>query len=147
METTEVSKNAIYARRWVDKPGNRERKRELNRRYYQKIKESGKLTKDNSERNRFRKHGITKELFQKIIQDQGNCCAICKAPGDWQTLVIDHDHQCCSKQFSCGKCIRGALCRKCNTALGLLGDTPESLQAAVDYVITTPAKDTYGYSL
>lgn len=134
--TTELSvgKSATYMREWISRPGNRERKREMNRAYYQRIKESGKASTDNSDRNRFRKHGTTKEDFIKLIESQGNCCALCKVPGDWQSMVVDHDHACCPKQFSCGKCIRGALCKKCNTALGLLGDSPESIQAAANYV-------------
>ena len=127
-------KHAIYMREWILKPGNRERKRKSNKKYYEKIKSSGELKIQNSERNRFRKHGTTKENFMNMVEAQGNGCALCKAPGTWETLVIDHDHQCCPKQFSCGNCIRGALCKKCNTALGLLGDTIESLQAAADYV-------------
>ena len=129
-----TTKAAIYMREWIERPGNRERKKQGNERYYLKTKESGKLAKDNSEKNRFRKHGTTKEKFMNMIETQGNGCALCKAPGTWETLVVDHDHQCCPKQFSCGNCIRGALCKKCNTALGLLGDTIESLQAAADYV-------------
>ena len=129
-----TSKAAIYMRDWVNRPGNRERKKAANRNYYLKLKASGKLTENNTERTRFRKHGTTKEDFTKMVEAQGNACALCKAPGTWENLVIDHDHECCPKQFSCGSCIRGALCKKCNTALGLLGDTIESLQAAADYV-------------
>jgi len=33
-------------------------------------------------------------------------------------LQIDHDHQCCGGGGSCGKCVRGALCNRHNTALG-----------------------------
>lgn len=28
--------------------------------------------------------------------------------------VVDHDHACCSGPHSCGRCIRGVLCHRCN---------------------------------
>lgn len=40
---------------------------------------------------------------------------------------IDHNHSCCPGQKTCGKCIRGILCFRCNTVLGLLENEPHLL--------------------
>ena len=50
----------------------------------------------------------------------------CYAPGCKEgkngigTLHIDHDHFCCPGRKSCGKCVRGALCKTHNVALGFI---------------------------
>jgi hypothetical protein len=49
-------------------------------------------------------------------------------------LSIDHDHACCPGRISCGKCIRGLLCNRCNRALGLLGDSIELLKKMIAYL-------------
>jgi hypothetical protein len=49
--------------------------------------------------------------------------------------AIDHDHGCCpARKRSCGKCVRGLLCVRCNVGLSYFGDNPESLAAAGAYV-------------
>lgn len=63
-------------------------------------------------------------------------CAVCKVAipagrGTWHT---DHDHSCCSGVKSCGKCVRGLLCRPCNSALGHFKDSPDVLRAAANYI-------------
>jgi len=68
---------------------------------------------------------------------QGDVCAICLKPETKHhslVLKIDHDHACCSGNQSCGKCVRGLLCSSCNRALGLFGDDPSVLQAAITYL-------------
>jgi hypothetical protein len=46
---------------------------------------------------------------------------------------VDHDHACCAKATSCGKCIRGLLCSACNTALGMLRDDPRRISGLALY--------------
>lgn len=60
-------------------------------------------------------------------------CQIC---GSKERLHVDHDHSCCSNSGeSCGKCVRGALCSNCNTAIGLLGDDVGLLSSAIIYLL------------
>ncbi len=68
-------------------------------------------------RHRARIYGITLETLGALLA--ADCAAsIFGAGGGCRGgLQIDHDHQCCDGYFSCGKCVRGALCHKHNTAL------------------------------
>lgn len=115
-----------YMREWRKR--NPEKKRAENKRTYLRVR-----SQTDVETRRFAKYHITKDDFILMIDRQGGCCAICKTPGDWQSLVVDHDHACCVRD-SCGKCVRGALCKKCNTALGWFGDSAELLISALRYV-------------
>lgn len=81
---------------------------------------------------RFHAHGITREEYDQRLEDQGGLCAICRIRTPDH---IDHDHGCCDvKNGSCGECIRGLLCRNCNTGLGKFADSTEMLQRAIDYL-------------
>lgn len=83
-----------------------------------------------------RRYGITLERRAEMLESQGGC-AICMTgypgPKGW---VLDHDHSCCSGESSktCGKCIRGVLCGRCNLGIGLLNDSAQTLDAAAAYL-------------
>lgn len=70
--------------------------------------------------SRLASYGITQEQFDRLLEIQGGSCGMCHMPfGQGQVIYIDHDHACCpDKKKSCGQCIRGLLCRRCNTTLG-----------------------------
>jgi hypothetical protein len=65
-------------------------------------------------------HGLTPDEIGALIALQGGACAICGRPG--QPLQLDHDHRHCPGRIGCRNCVRGALCGRCNTALGRFGD-------------------------
>lgn len=91
------------------------------------------------------KYGISIELYDEIKEQQGGKCAICQvATGAARALAIDHDHSCCSGDTSCGKCVRGVLCGKCNSMLGFAGDDPTFFQRAIDYLRQPPAHTVIG---
>lgn len=73
-------------------------------------------------------HGISLEVYNKILELQGGVCAICgKAEvRKNKNLVVDHNHK-------TGK-IRGLLCFKCNVALGLFGDDFVTIYLAHEYL-------------
>lgn len=72
-----------------------------------------------------------------MLDEQGGVCAICRQPETKHhslVLKIDHDRSCCAGHESCGRCVRGLLCSNCNRALGLFGDDPDVITAAVMYL-------------
>ena len=69
-------------------------------------------------------YGKTIEWYIDTLVEQKGLCAICKHlshNGYIERLHIDHSHACCDKKReSCGECVRGLLCRLCNSEMGKL---------------------------
>lgn len=81
--------------------------------------------------------GLTTERVAEMLEEQNYCCAICFDPFPVEGLRrydIDHDHICCPGERTCGKCVRGLLCRPCNRGLGGFRDNTKFLQSAMDYL-------------
>ncbi len=75
------------------------------------------------------RYGITHEQYEDMLEKQGGVCAICETfelRKDSRYLVVDHCHTTNE--------IRGVLCHKCNTALGLFNDKEELLLKAIEYL-------------
>lgn len=87
-------------------------------------------------RAKCKRYGLTVEQYAELLHKQNGTCAICEQtePRVGHTLSIDHDHACCSGNYSCGTCVRGLLCSNCNPSLGGFGDSPARLQRAIDYL-------------
>lgn len=73
-----------------------------------------------------RTYGISRERYLVMLDEQDGKCGVCRRP-EWRThpktgrvymLSVDHDHGCCPGKKSCGKCVRGLLCARCNNVLG-----------------------------
>lgn len=79
-----------------------------------------------------RDFGITLETYKQIAETQNNTCAICKKPesairqGRIKRLAVDH----CHKTLK----IRGLLCVRCNTALGMFKDDIDVMHTAIEYI-------------
>lgn len=83
--------------------------------------------------SRLKKYGLDKQALEEMIARQGGACLLCRGDlGD--TWTVDHDHACCPKAHTCGQCVRGILCRRCNIALGMFNEDPDLLIAASIYV-------------
>ncbi len=89
-------------------------------------------TKANAQ-SRKSKYGITEEEFQKLLTLQGGVCACCGRPeisiqyNKLRSLSVDHDHR-------TGR-VRGLLCSKCNTALGLLDENIDKCYMLINYIL------------
>ena len=75
-------------------------------------------------------YGITLEVRDQMIEEQGGCCSICGSPFSEEdkalTPCIDHCHL--TNQ------VRSILCRRCNIGLGSFLDDPELLEKAAAYL-------------
>lgn len=88
--------------------------------------------------HKFVRLGITEEEFNRMLAGQGYACAMCsEAFAEDERICADHDHACCPKQVkatakTCGRCIRGLLCFRCNTALGYVEKYGDMARAYLD---------------
>jgi len=73
-----------------------------------------------------RLYGITIEQYDKMNEKQCGKCLICGGTEPVKRLFVDHDHD--------TGAVRGLLCGKCNTALGLFGDNAKLLKSATEYL-------------
>lgn len=88
----------------------------------------------NSRRHALKRFGLTPEQYDSLVAAQGGCCCICRtdSPSKHGVFVVDHDHA--------TGAVRGLLCVRCNTGIGMLGDDPEMLRRAMAYLWTRAAK-------
>lgn len=78
-------------------------------------------------------YGLTEEDYEAMLEVQEYTCWIChkdeerkREDGTPLSLSVDHCHV-------SGR-VRGLLCTKCNTALGLFREDVEAMQRAIDYL-------------
>lgn len=79
-----------------------------------------------------RHHGLLHEDVTRLLVGQLGLCELCDA--QMRSPYVDHDHTCCAKTYSCGRCVRALVCRNCNSALGLAKDDPVLLRRMADYI-------------
>jgi hypothetical protein len=65
--------------------------------------------------NLWKNFRIRFEKFSEMLIEQSGRCGICEKP--LNPPCVDHNRKCCPGPKSCGKCVRGLLCRRCNTSL------------------------------
>lgn len=79
------------------------------------------------ERDLKRFYGISLEQYDQMNKAQEGKCALCKEKCCSNTrLSVDHCHT--------TGLVRGLLCHRCNTALGLLKDNIQTVESALSYL-------------
>lgn len=77
-------------------------------------------------------YGLKLGEYEAMLASQDDRCRGCGRNG--VKLHLDHDHSCCPKLPTCGKCNRGLLCDWCNRGIGFLQDDPATLRALASYL-------------
>lgn len=72
------------------------------------------------------KYGLSEEEYLGLFVAQNNKCAICNKSFEDTKAFVDHDH--------ITKKVRGLLCTKCNSILGMAGDSIDILNKAIRYL-------------
>ena len=109
---------------------------ESNRRWRQKYPEKAKdLQNRTIKASKLKKYNLTEQRFNEMLENQRFCCAVCgDAFTDDKLPRIDHDHNCCPGEKSCGNCVRGLLCNNCNVAIGMIRDNPDRARKLAKYL-------------
>ena len=72
------------------------------------------------------KYGLTKEQYLDLFVKQKNACKICEVSFKKVRAYVDHNH--------ITNEVRGLLCNKCNTMLGLALENKKILENAIKYL-------------
>lgn len=64
-------------------------------------------------------------------------CPICGIELTEKGSAIDHDHSCCDSDPTCGECVLGIICVKCNAGIGYFDNHPGAMMGAIEYLMKT----------
>lgn len=109
-----------------------ETKRRCAKRYYEKHsveirRRVHKYWEKAGREKNLKSYGLTSAKYDLLLQSQHGVCAICgEPPKNGRRLAVDHDHRM--------EVVRGLLCGRCNTGLGLFQDNPQFLSASLKYL-------------
>jgi len=131
MGVSSSCKECINTKQAVFRSKNRELLRERARQYRENNPErASRLGKKRSyDYVLKKKYSMTRQQYEQMMTSQDGKCLICREKAK---LVVDHDHA--------TREVRGLLCRKCNTALGLLRDSPLLANQAMVYLLEKNAR-------
>lgn len=77
-------------------------------------------------------YGISLQKYEEMLIFQKGICPICGDAPNGRRLVVDHNH-------TTGE-IRGLLCYRCNCALGMMVENPNTAEKMLEYIISWGTK-------
>lgn len=117
------------------------RQRATERRWGKRVKDDPVVRARWAKAYKFVRLGITEDDFDRLLERQDYACGMCHQPFGDAYPNVDHNHECCpppsrrnGQTRTCGKCIRGLLCFRCNTALGYIEKYADMAKAYLDQV-------------
>ena len=132
----ECSKNIRNSRT----PEQIEKTRQYHRLYSRIVKDKKKYNASSRDRRLRRLYRLCKDDYDSMLKAQNGRCAICyRAPTESKKLSVDHCHLTGDP--------RGLLCRKCNSAIGMLGDDAARVANASYYLLNNIKRDVGGCTL
>lgn len=113
-----------YNRKWVKE--NPDKAKASRKRAYERAKSS--IREKSRNHHRKKKYGLSPEQYNAMFDAQNKTCAICKSSEPFSKFGwhVDHCHV--------SGAVRGILCNRCNTSMGMAGDSIERLRAMIDYL-------------
>ena len=91
--------------------------------------------KDSFWDNKWHLYRLGKNRLNFLMDIQNDSCAICEEYIQGRHFSVDHDHSCCNSEKTCGSCVRGLLCQKCNLGIGYVKDNIKILDCMVQYLL------------
>ena len=103
--------------------------------YMREYSRKNKERVNRAQRSRYHKviYGLSKAAKLELFESSDGLCALCY---EESATTVDHDHSCCPGRKSCGKCVRGALCARCNKGLGYIESMGATSDSIVEYLTT-----------
>ena len=130
-------RNLGYRTRYLEKPDKREQNKDSDRKRARKRARLPTVQQWRRNYLRKRKYGIDEAAFNDLLTTQRGCCLICgvslNSPGIRR--CVDHDHECCPGEMTCGRCVRGILCQNCNFAEGFIRSAAKLAGRTVEQVL------------
>jgi hypothetical protein len=117
------------------------------RQTYRRARKAKQTREERKTEHLWKNFKLSADDYNRMYREQDGLCMVCQKPGAklWdevpahKKLCVDHCH-------TTGE-VRGLLCRKCNSVLGLANDDPKVLMGAINYLLPRTSQNDVMYWL